>query len=301
MLALALLPRPAIATVGLGLGAADRVLVIAPHPDDETVAAGGLVHQLTAAGAAVSVVYLTYGDGWDWAAEVASGDRTPTDADYVALGRLRHQEALVAGAALGVPINALTFLGFPDGGLDRLWSGDWNGAPVPSPHTRAVTVPYNDALSPGALYTGESIVRLLVRVLTTAHPTTVLVPHPGDAHPDHASAPRFLAVALKRLRGQGILPRKVRVWHYLVHHPTWPVAATVPHEPMIPPTRAQVPATRWTVVPLDDADLAAKTAALDAHHTQLASSPNFLRNFLRRTELFGRVQSKVLLGFAAGH
>lgn len=301
MLALALLPRLASAAPGLGLGKDDRVLVIAPHPDDETVAAGGLVHQLTAGGVTVAVVFLTYGDGWDWAAEVASGDQTPTDADYVALGRLRHLEALGAGAALGVPIGAITFVGFPDGGLDRLWSGDWNGAPVPSPHTRAVTVPYNDALSPGALYTGESVIRLLTRVLTTVRPTTVLVPHPADVHPDHAAAPRFLAVALKRLRGQGVLPRKARVWHYLVHHPTWPVSAVVPQEPMVPPTRKQVPATRWTAVSLDDADLAAKTAALEAHRTQLASSPGFLRNFLRRTELFARVQSKVMLGFGAAH
>jgi LmbE family N-acetylglucosaminyl deacetylase len=38
-------------------------LILAPHPDDETLGAGGLIAALTAAGAAVSVAILTDGSG----------------------------------------------------------------------------------------------------------------------------------------------------------------------------------------------------------------------------------------------
>src|SRR5262249_20266618 len=41
-----------------------RVVVFAPHPDDETIAVGGLLHRLATAHAAVQVVFVTNGDGY---------------------------------------------------------------------------------------------------------------------------------------------------------------------------------------------------------------------------------------------
>nr|MBP6330775.1 PIG-L family deacetylase [Dokdonella sp.] len=40
----------------------DRVLVLAPHPDDEVLATGGLIQQALAAGAALRVIVATDGD-----------------------------------------------------------------------------------------------------------------------------------------------------------------------------------------------------------------------------------------------
>ena len=39
----------------------DKVLVIAPHPDDEALGAGGILQSAKAANAEVRVVYLTNG------------------------------------------------------------------------------------------------------------------------------------------------------------------------------------------------------------------------------------------------
>jgi LmbE family N-acetylglucosaminyl deacetylase len=284
----------------LTFAADDRVLIVAPHPDDETIATGGLIRSLTAASISVHVAFLTYGDGWDWATSLTSGGRVPADTDYVAIGRRRHQEATGAATALGLPLDRLYFFGFPDDGLAPLWDRAWTGKPIPSPHTGAQMVPYSDALAAGAPYTGEALVQSLVRVLRIVRPTTVIVPHPADIHPDHAIAPRFVAEALGSLRGQRVLPRKVRRLTYLVHYPEWPVLATGP-APMTAPTQRQVPATRWHLHTLTDAELAAKTRALEEHRTQVDASPEFLRNFLRTTELFGRVQSKVWGEFARTH
>ena len=43
--------------------AGDSVLVIAPHPDDETLCRGGFIAQSLRAGASVAIVWLTSGDG----------------------------------------------------------------------------------------------------------------------------------------------------------------------------------------------------------------------------------------------
>src|SRR5262249_54056161 len=60
-------PLPAAAperVVGYGPGA--TVLVLAPHPDDETLGAGGTIARLTAAGAAVHVLAVACPDGSMW-------------------------------------------------------------------------------------------------------------------------------------------------------------------------------------------------------------------------------------------
>src|SRR5207247_6384648 len=61
-------PVPKVPAVQpLTLPAHPRVLVFAPHPDDESLAAGGLITRLVHAGDAVRVVFVTNGDGYPWA------------------------------------------------------------------------------------------------------------------------------------------------------------------------------------------------------------------------------------------
>ena len=48
------------------LDAGDRVLVLAPHPDDESLACGGIIQRALARGARVRIVFLTYGDNNEW-------------------------------------------------------------------------------------------------------------------------------------------------------------------------------------------------------------------------------------------
>jgi N-acetylglucosamine malate deacetylase 1 len=53
-----------------------RVLVIAPHPDDEVFGCGGFIHRLKEAGAAVHVLYMTVGTTPDFSAR---GQSTATE------------------------------------------------------------------------------------------------------------------------------------------------------------------------------------------------------------------------------
>ena len=87
--------------------AVDRVVVVAAHPDDETLGAGGLLWTAAQAGIAVSVIVATDGEGSPVAGQ------TP---DEVAV--LRRGELTAALHELA-PTARLRFLGLPDGGLDR--------------------------------------------------------------------------------------------------------------------------------------------------------------------------------------
>ena len=46
------------------MDAGERLLVIAPHPDDETLGAGGLIQRVLERGGTVRVVLVTAGDGY---------------------------------------------------------------------------------------------------------------------------------------------------------------------------------------------------------------------------------------------
>ncbi|MCB1569830.1 MAG: PIG-L family deacetylase, partial [Xanthomonadales bacterium] len=53
-------------TLRLELRDSDRLLVVVPHPDDETLATGGLIQRALLAGAALRVVFATDGDNNPW-------------------------------------------------------------------------------------------------------------------------------------------------------------------------------------------------------------------------------------------
>ncbi|MFU8841514.1 MAG: PIG-L deacetylase family protein [Nitriliruptoraceae bacterium] len=83
-----------------------RAVVIAPHPDDETLGCGGTIARLATAGTQVTVALVT-----DGAATVgASGTR-------VATGQRRRAEAARACHHLGASV--VTPLGFPDSAVDE--------------------------------------------------------------------------------------------------------------------------------------------------------------------------------------
>jgi LmbE family N-acetylglucosaminyl deacetylase len=77
-------------------------LVIAPHPDDETLGAGGLIAALRSQGVDVSVVAVT------------DGEHAYADAEPAALAAVREREQTAALARLGVPADKIHRLRFPD-------------------------------------------------------------------------------------------------------------------------------------------------------------------------------------------
>lgn len=85
-------------------------LVLAPHPDDETLGCGGLIQRKRAAGASVHVTVVTDG------AATHDGDEAQTLTRDAVIA-LRERETIEACAILGVPAEAVSFLRLPDGDL----------------------------------------------------------------------------------------------------------------------------------------------------------------------------------------
>ena len=90
----------------LRLGRPRGVLMIAPHPDDETIGAWGLMTRLHRRGAIVRVLVMT-----DGAASHPDSRSWPR----VRLVRERQRETRRAMRAIGIDAGAVTFLGLPDG------------------------------------------------------------------------------------------------------------------------------------------------------------------------------------------
>ena len=256
--------------------AGTSLLVVAPHPDDETLCCAGVIQRVLRSGGRASVVWITSGDGSELDL-LLEGSLTARSGR--ALAERRMLEARTATARLGVPADAQLFLGYPDGGLRRLLT-DHRRTPYSSRFTGAAAVPYSAALFPGHPYTGESLERDFAAVLERVRPTLILAPSVRDTHSDHhATALLTLAVTERR----GMLP-SVRYW--IVHGGEgWPGPRGLVQG--VPLTAA--PSSRGlalAVFALEPAEEDRMLEALRAYHTQMPTLGPFLLSFVRSTELF---------------
>ena len=144
-----LLPPDAVCSWG-------KTLVVAPHPDDESLGCGGAIALLTRFGLSVSVLFISDGT-----------KSHPTSQKYpmLRLRDLRESEAREALARLGT--REASFLRLPDGA-------------VPSG---------NDAGFAEAVHSCRAY-------LEDFKPQTVLLPWRRDPHPDHRATSRILQDAL---------------------------------------------------------------------------------------------------------
>lgn len=83
-------------------------LIIAPHPDDETIGCAGLIQQLLATGKRVDIIYMTGG---------GKSHSGCCDIDETTLIESRRNLAKKSAAILGLPQENLHLLDYPDGGI----------------------------------------------------------------------------------------------------------------------------------------------------------------------------------------
>ncbi|MFZ5862287.1 MAG: PIG-L deacetylase family protein [Nitrospirota bacterium] len=141
-----------------------RVLVLAPHMDDETLGCGGSLHRHVLAGEAVTVAYMTDGRKGDPALNASDVPTAERERREDALAASRRDEARRSAAILGV--GDLRFLGNRDQEL-RV-----------SPQTR----------------------RQVRELLEELAPDLVYLPFPTDHHPDHQATNRIFLAALSATR-----------------------------------------------------------------------------------------------------
>jgi len=136
-------------------------MVFAPHPDDETIACGGMIAQATASGDEVSIVILA-----DGRYSHKSRFRIWPNPRPDKIRAIRKQEAIKAADVLGIKMENIHFMDFED---------------------RTLVQHMDEAMEVVKLH------------LTKWKPTEVYVPCAGDAHADHAATNEIVLMAVSEL------------------------------------------------------------------------------------------------------
>ncbi len=276
---------PALAS--LSLEDVQRVLVISPHPDDETIAPGGLIQAALANRAEVRVVIVTNGDGQPFAPVLFGLEGGPLPGGYISMGKSRQVESIAALGRLGVPAKSIIFLGYPDRGLQPMLEENWEpDDPYTSLFTRASSSPYTGTYQPSAAYCGLSLFSDLRRLVSDYRPDLVVLPHPADQHSDHAATSIFTTNAVAAVRTYDPT-YKPMLWAYLVHYGEYPVMGDVDRSMgFFPPSELITENDSWGVLALTTRQVQEKSAAIEEYPTQTLLLGKFLPEFTRPNELF---------------
>lgn len=157
-------------------------ILLAAHPDDETLGAGGLLAHLKAAGAAAEVLLCTAGE----ASHPGSPTTTPER-----LAAVRLEEFGRAMSVLG-PAGGWQFLELPDGRLAE--------------HRADVARHVQEAIG---------------RHSGPAERLVIVAPYRSDGHPDHDTL-GSVAAELAQAGGHGLLEYPIWYWHWATpEHPEW--------------------------------------------------------------------------------
>lgn len=147
-----------------------RLLVVVPHPDDETIASGLLIQSVLAAGGEVQVLLLTRGDNNPWPQRWLEHRLLIDTEDRLRWGQRRQQEMLAAMRRLGLPPTALACMGWPDLGLTDL-----------------------------LLATPDRLRQPMADAIVRFAPSVLVFPSLEDRHPDHSAAHVVVRLALAGL------------------------------------------------------------------------------------------------------
>ncbi len=233
-----------------------RLLVVAPHPDDEWIGAAGLLHSAVNRGSAASAVILTDG------AAFVSAKRRWDRHSPVPFAEARSAESVRFLTDLGVPPGQVHLLNLPDGRLASLLRTTGSGA----------SDPFWDAVT------------TLAGHINAFAPEWIVIPSPYDWHRDHWSGYVLASAAI----WASTRHRPLRIMSYLTHWGEWP--APLGHHPrfqLVPPgDLAGDPG--WLAWPLTPAAREFKRRALKLYATQvqLPSERLYLLAFVKANELF---------------
>jgi len=177
-----------------------RLLLFAPHPDDESLACSTLLQRAVRARAMVRVVYVTDGDDNPWPQRVLERKWRLNGTDRRRWGRLRRTEALAALRVLGVNGSAARFLGLPDQKLTAMLTGD------------------SESLrEPRSLRNCQSALERFLAIIADWGPTDLLVPSIFDTHPDHSALAVMLRFVLSESFSDAMETGQMTVRSYVVH------------------------------------------------------------------------------------
>ncbi len=262
-----------------------KVLIFAPHCDDETLGAGELIKKTLKAGGQVKVVMVTNGDGFKSAIQFDYFKLNPRPADFLKFGYDRQKETINALKTFGLSESNIIFLGYPDGGISKLWNANWDfDKPYKSQYTQSNRSIYNNSYTKDVPYTGEKLSFDIKSIILDYKPDYIVYPHPNDRHPDHWAVNAFVKYVLATT---GYKPKEELL--YLVHRGDWPTPMQKNiNMYLVPPYKLSSTGTTWYALPMDKNDINEKGKALSCYRTQKRTTGLLFSAFERKNELLGK-------------
>lgn len=132
-----------------------HILIVAPHPDDEIIGCGGLIARLVKENKAPHVIIMTGGEG-------SHQGCCSTSSDDIVTARRRLTRN--AAAIVGLPIENIHELNYPDGGISM----------------------------------DNAETDRLKALIDQLHPDTILVPHWGEGWSDHIQTAEIVKQVVPR-------------------------------------------------------------------------------------------------------
>jgi len=274
--------------------ACDRILIVAPHPDDEVLGFGGYIQQALAVGAHIHIVTITNGDLRGKLPGMDTRKRNLPPSIFIRVGYLRQQESRDAIGQLGLLASADTFLGFPNGPIQEMWQPEhWLPThPVSNNRTKSTTSPYNNSLTPRTVYCGDALVHDLETVMHRESPTIIFNLDPNEQHADHIGASVFTSFAFAELHAQNDpFTSHCKIYYYLVHRQCWPAPMTYQPDNMLTPPASlyRLFPSQWLTLPITHAQTLLKHRTLEHFVSQGGVDSPVLAALPRRNELFRRI------------
>lgn len=266
----------------------DRVLILAPHPDDETLSCGGLLANISKKKIPLKVVFLTCGDANPslfWRDKKVSF----SPEKFIQTGRERKKEAEKALSILGVKKSQIVFLGYPDSALWKMWQH--KKSLISAPFTKLTYSPYKFSFKKNREYTGENLLADLVEIIEKFRPTILILSHKRDFAKDHQATFLFGRLAVSKTKQHPIL------YQYLIHYKFLGLFRIYPPKikkkggAVLYPPKALFRRGEWFSFWLDDYFLKRKRLALGVYKSQsmVPTLKKLFRSFLARNEIFERV------------
>lgn len=266
----------------------DRALVFAPHCDDETLGAAGLISRAVSAGAAVKVALVTNGDNNVLSTDLQFKTLYPGPKRFTLAGEARQRESIAAMKTLGLDEDDVVFLSYPDRGIKALFTTNWaSETPYMSRGTRKRRSVYRLTYDPAAVYSGENLYNNVRSVILDFAPTIVVAPHRNDRHPDHRYTLEFVKLALGNIcAGNGCIDKPALIT-YLVHSSSFPRPLGLRKSAHLLPPQGNN-RTTWLRLLFSRAEIDAKLNAIRTYSSQM-KSPDLkvlMLSFARSNELF---------------
>jgi len=204
---------------------ANRILIIAPHPDDEILGFAGIIYDAIRQKKEVLVVIVTNGDGYGSACYFWKNGCPKEDslckgfacspAELENYGKVRLSESKRALKILGLDSTNVIALGYPDG---------WIGEMLRHPDNLYIGNTSRHQSFTGKPFTGKNLKEDLKKVIISQSDEEIYTVHIKDSHDDHASLAEFIQEVRSGLVKENIL---FPVYWSIIHEPAgdnnlWP-------------------------------------------------------------------------------